>query len=95
MSRIEPVMWVKMANAIEVEHAIEEKVYTAEELAKLKKLHPTTIRKHFVDEPGVMRLGHAAGGRRRRYFTLRIPASVAARVFQRLTNCVGSQGGGT
>lgn len=64
---------------------LNEPVFTAEELAKFRKLHPATIRKLFVDEPGVLRLGH--GGRRgkRQYFTLRIPHSVAQRVFSRMT----------
>ena len=74
-------------------NAIDEPVYTPEELAKLKKLHPATIRKTFIDEPGVMRLGHSSVGRRRQYFTLRIPASVAARVFGRMT--VGGGGRAT
>ena len=54
-------------------------------LANATKLHIATIRKMFMDEPGVIRLGHAALGRRRQYFTLRIPARVAARVFSRMT----------
>jgi len=64
---------------------LNEPVYTAEELAKSRKLHPATIRKLFLDEPGVLRLGH--GGRRgkRQYFTIRIPETVAVRVFGRLT----------
>jgi hypothetical protein len=65
--------------------AIEEPVYTPDELAAAKKLHPSTVRKLFIDEPGVIRLGHHAGRKRRQYFTLRIPASVAQRVFQRMT----------
>jgi len=64
---------------------IEELVYTPDELAAAKKLHPSTVRKLFIDEPGVIRLGHHAGRKRRQYFTLRIPASVAQRVFQRMT----------
>ena len=64
-----------------------DEVYTPAELAKLKKLHPVTIREMFRDEPGVIRLGRPAspGGRRRSYYTLRIPASVAERVFGRMT----------
>jgi hypothetical protein len=60
-------------------------VFTPEELAIKHKLHPSTIRKIFIDEPGVIRLGHHAGRKRRQYFTLRIPASDAQRVFQRMT----------
>jgi hypothetical protein len=63
----------------------DEIVFTAEELAGAKKLHPTTIRRLFLDEPGVMRLGREGGRGRRQYFTLRIPRSVADRVFRRMT----------
>lgn len=66
-----------MANSMNV---IEEKKYTSEELAELLKLHPTTVRKMFVDEVGVIRLGSAGRRGKRQYFSLRIPASVAARV---------------
>jgi hypothetical protein len=59
--------------------------YTAEELARLVKLHPATIRKMFFDEEGVLRLGHAGSIRKRQYISLRIPASVARRVLQRMT----------
>jgi hypothetical protein len=59
--------------------------YTPEELAKLMKWHVATIRKRFVNEPGVVRLGHPANGRRRQYYTLRIPQSVVARVFGAMT----------
>jgi hypothetical protein len=70
-------------------NAIDEPVFTAEELARSRKLHPATIRKLFVAEPGVIRLGHGGHAGRRRYFTLRIPHSVAERVFRRMT--VGSE----
>jgi hypothetical protein len=58
-------------------------VYTVDELAQWRKLHRTTIRKLFIDEPSVERLGHAAG-RKRQYYTLRIPGHVARRVFGRM-----------
>lgn len=74
-----------MTKAIHNADQIEESVYTAEELAKLRKLNPTTIRKLFVDEPGVMRLGHGPSRGKRQYYSLRIPASVALRVFARMT----------
>ncbi len=64
---------------------LNEPKYTPEELAKLTKLHPSTVRKMFLDQPGVLRLGHAGSRRRRQHFTLRIPASVAARVFGEMT----------
>jgi len=72
-------------HAIDTLNPLEEPKFTPEELAQIHKLHPSTIRKLFVDEEGVIRLGHPGLGRRRQYFTLRIPASVAARVFGRMT----------
>lgn len=63
----------------------EQVFFTPEELAELVKLHPATIRKLFLDEDGVIRLGHGSNRRKRQYFTLRIPAHVAERVFGRLT----------
>jgi hypothetical protein len=65
--------------------ALSEHVFTAEELAERTKLHPSTIRKLFIDEPGVIRLGRTGFRQRRQYFTLRIPVSVANRVFARMT----------
>jgi hypothetical protein len=67
-----------------------EPVFTAEELGKQKKLHPATIRKIFIDEPGVIRLGSAGRRGRRQRYTLRIPESVVTRVFGRLTVGGGS-----
>jgi hypothetical protein len=64
---------------------LNEPVFTAEELAQSRKLHTATIRKLFIDEPGVIRLGHGGRRGRRQYFTLRIPHSVAERVFSRMT----------
>ncbi len=65
--------------------AVEERKYTAIELAKEFKLHPDTIRKMFMDEAGTIKLGRpGARGRRQRY-VLRIPESVVRRVFGRIT----------
>lgn len=72
-------------NAPQTPTAHEEAVFNVEELAASKKLHPSTIRKMFANQPGVIRLGRDASGNRRRYFTLRIPASVARRVFRAMT----------
>jgi hypothetical protein len=69
---------------MEMPNAINEPVFTAEELARSRKLHPSTIRKMFLDEPGVIRLGHSGRRGKRQYFTIRIPQSVAERVFGRL-----------
>jgi hypothetical protein len=60
--------------------APQEIFYTPAELAKALKVHPETIRKTFRDEPGVLKLGGPTQRGRRARFTLRIPASVAARV---------------
>jgi hypothetical protein len=54
-------------------------VYTADEIAEANKLHPSTVRKLFMHEPGVLRLGR---GRRR---SLRIPREVAERVLRGMT----------
>jgi hypothetical protein len=63
---------------------LQEEVFTSDELAKRMKLHPSTIRKIFVEEPGVFRIGHAGGPGRGQYFSLRIPASVVERVLGRM-----------
>jgi hypothetical protein len=68
----------------------DEPMFTAAELAKRTKFHPDTVRKMFIDEPGVLRIGHPGGKNKRQKFTLRIPAHVAERVFKRIT--VGSTG---
>jgi hypothetical protein len=47
---------------MEAIETLNEPVFTPEEVAAAKKLHPATVRKIFLDEPGVIRLGH--GGRR-------------------------------
>ena len=70
---------------MELTDSFNEPVFTSEELARSRKLHPATVRKLFVDEPGVIRLGHGGRRGRRQYFTLRIPHSVAERVFGRMT----------
>lgn len=65
---------------------LEEPKFTPEEIAKSHKLHPTTVRRMFLDEPGVIRMGHGSGHRGLgQYYTLRIPASVVRRVFGRMT----------
>jgi hypothetical protein len=67
-----------------------EKHYNVYELASVWGVSADTIRRAFRTEEGVIKLGHAdlkgAGQRKgkRKYFSLRIPESVAARVHQRL-----------
>jgi hypothetical protein len=60
------------------------RIWTAIELGKEYKLHPDTIRKMFMDEPGVICLGKRKRSKRP-YCTLRIPDEVRCRVFARVT----------
>lgn len=65
--------------------AIEE-LYTPQDLAKKWKLHPTTIQRLFVDEPGVLVYGKEdRRDGKRQYITIRIPVSVANSVYKRLS----------
>ena len=59
--------------------------YSVQVLAELWRLDETTIRHIFEAAPGVLRLGRTDKRRngKRDYFTLRIPASVAEREYQR------------
>lgn len=59
-----------------------ERHYSPSELAGLSS---DTIRRLFEDEPGVVNIGERNPRRKRRYVTLRIPQSVAARVHRRLS----------
>ena len=62
-----------------------EKLYTPAELADLWVLSIDTVRRLFEKEPGILILSLRSPGRRR-YRTLRIPLSVAERVYRRLTS---------
>jgi hypothetical protein len=63
---------------------ISEVHYTTAQLAAKWQLSVDTIRNLFEKKPGVMVIHRPRRGVRR-YRTLRIPASVAERVFRRLT----------
>jgi hypothetical protein len=54
-------------------------------LAKAWSVSPDTIRAIFRNEPGVLKIGRAAGRFRRTYVTLRIPEEVAMRVHRRMS----------
>jgi hypothetical protein len=71
----------------ETDHeAFEEKHFTPSELAKLWGVSPDTIRRIFAAEVGTLVLRSPSKRKHARsYKTLRIPASVAARVYQK--NC--------
>jgi len=61
-----------------------ERHYSVKEIAEKWGLSPTAIRRLFRDEPGVLRFTKEKRGLQREYVTLRIPASVAERVYRRL-----------
>jgi hypothetical protein len=61
-----------------------ERHFTPQEIAELWKLDESTVRRMFIDEPGVLVYGkEKRRDGRRDYVTLRIPASVAQRVHER------------
>jgi hypothetical protein len=59
---------------------------TPQDIAAKLKVHPKTIQRMFIDEPGVLILGEESRrDGKRQYVTLRIPPSVVQRVLQRKT----------
>lgn len=61
-----------------------ERHFTPQELAELWRLDESTVRRMFIEEPGVMIYGkEKRHDGRRDYVTLRIPESVAAKVHAR------------
>ena len=66
--------------------SILERHYTPGELARAWKLDETTVRRIFIDVPGVLKIStQGLRSRKRSYCTLRIPESVAARVYAERT----------
>jgi hypothetical protein len=63
-----------------------ERHFSINTLAELWGLSPDAVRDLFENEAGVLTLGARTSGRKRRYVTFRIPESVAARVYRRLTS---------
>jgi len=61
-----------------------EKHYSVAELAKLWLLSESTVRRLFINEPGVLKLAHEETRFKRRYTTLRIPERIAQHVHRRL-----------
>ena len=58
-----------------------ERHYTPKDLATVWRLDETTIRRLFIDEPGVLKIGKSnRRDGKRDYLSLRIPQSVAERV---------------
>jgi hypothetical protein len=72
-----------------VKHALQAEVvvkhYSPSEIAKAWGVSVQTIRQIFESEEGVLKIGRRGTRTRRRYFTLRIPESVAERVHTRLS----------
>ena len=60
-----------------------ERHFSVGELAENWGLSPAAIRRLFCNEPGVIRFGKEIKGHKRAYVTIRIPASVAERVYRR------------
>jgi hypothetical protein len=57
--------------------------FTPKQLAERWNIDQSTVRRIFRDEPGVLRIPHLRRRGKRDYVSLRIPASVAARVHER------------
>lgn len=57
--------------------------YTVKNIAEMWTMSQAAIRRLFRNEPGVLRFGKEKHGHQRDYVTLRIPASVAERVYRR------------
>lgn len=64
--------------------AITEKHFSIIELANLWGLAPDTIRPLFINRQGVLKIVRPESRRKRVYTTLRIPASVADKVYAEL-----------
>jgi hypothetical protein len=62
-----------------------ERHYSPAELAELWNLSVDTLRRLFVNEPGVLQISSQRRGRRN-YATMRIPETVAERVHRKLSS---------
>ena len=62
-----------------------EKHYTPKEIAALWSVHENSVRRLFIDEEGVLKLGALNKRKARSYVTLRIPAHVVDRVYRQRT----------
>ena len=63
--------------------ALTERHFSVKELAAMWALSSAAIRRLFRNEPGVLRFGRQKQGHQRDYVTLRIPESIAERVYRR------------
>jgi len=53
-----------------------ERLLTPAEIAEAWSLDVSTVRRLFIDRPGVLKIGNIGGRGKRSYVTLRIPLSV-------------------
>lgn len=65
--------------------AMFERHFTVRTLSELWGWSEDTVQRTFEDEPGVLKSGNDGCGGKRRKVMLRIPESIAARVYQKLT----------
>jgi hypothetical protein len=63
-----------------------ERHYSPAKLAEMWSLSTDTVRRMFEEEPGVLVFENPIRSSSRRFRTLRIPASVAERVYSRFSN---------
>jgi hypothetical protein len=68
-----------------------ERHYSVAEVAVLWNLSQDTVRRLFLNEPGVLILGDLNPRRSRRYVTLRIPEHVLERVHRHYSNAPKNQ----
>jgi hypothetical protein len=62
-----------------------EKHYMLYELAEAWGLNEDTVREWFIDEPGVLKIEHKLRKGKRAYRSLRVPESVARRIYRAKT----------
>lgn len=75
------------SSTIRTDDAVTERHFSPEQIGEMWSLSSDTARRLFEHEPGVLVIERKRS-RARRYRTLRIPESVAARVHRRLSNPV-------
>lgn len=68
-----------------------ERHFTPKQLAVLWNLSVDVVRAACENDPDVVKIGHAEQLHKRKYVSLRIPASAAARIHKRLTKPVDSR----
>jgi hypothetical protein len=76
----------------EVELRMCERHFSPAELGELWNLSADTVRRMFESEPGVLVFENPVRSSSRRFRTLRIPESVAERLYSRFSNCTLAMG---